>query len=129
MYSGITQGLFVVSRVEKKPGIIHYAVVLNEHLMDGLKIGSSVNVDGVCQTVAAINALEVQFTAIDETLRCTTLNELFVGRLVSIERSIHYGDEIGGQKSPVILLALQKFCKSIGMKIICDSLCAVQVNG
>lgn len=98
MYSGITQGLFVVSRVEKKPGTIHYAVVLNDHLMDGLKIGSSVNVDGVCQTVTAINALEVQLTAIDETLRLTTLNELFVGRRVSIERSIHYGDEIGGHE-------------------------------
>ncbi len=98
MYSGITQGLFVVSRVEKKPGIINYVVTLNSELMQGLKIGASVNIDGVCQTVSFIQDHEVGFTAMAETLRLTTLGELTAGRRVSVERSIRYGDEIGGHE-------------------------------
>ena len=33
-----------------------------------------------------------------ETLRLTTLDDLFPGRQVSVERSIRYGDEIGGHE-------------------------------
>ena len=98
MYSGITQGLFNVSRVEKQPGIINYAVTLNDKLLEGLMVGGSVNIDGVCQTINKINGLEVNFTAMAETLRLTTLNDLFPGRQVSVERSIRYGDEIGGHE-------------------------------
>jgi riboflavin synthase len=98
MYSGITQGLFIVSLVEKKPGILNYSVTLNHKLMEGLAVGASVNIDGVCQTVTHINGLEVSFTAMAETLRVTTLNQLYSGRQVSVERSIRYGDEIGGHE-------------------------------
>ena len=96
MYSGITKGLFPVTRVEKKPGIIDYSVMLSPELSEGLTISASVNVDGVCQTVTAIQDYEISFTAMAETCRLTTLDELSVGRQVSIERSLRYGDEIGG---------------------------------
>lgn len=98
MYSGITQGLFVVNSLTKRPGLFHYSVVLNEALAKDLKIGSSVSIDGVCQTVVARHEYEVSFDAMQETLAKTTLNELFVGRKVSVERSVGYGDEIGGHE-------------------------------
>ncbi|WP_342227808.1 riboflavin synthase subunit alpha [Rickettsiella endosymbiont of Rhagonycha lignosa] len=98
MYSGITQGLFVVKSLIKRSGLFHYNVALNEELAKGLKIGSSVSIDGVCQTVVAIHGYEVSFDAMQETLAKTTLNELFIGRKVSVERSIGFGDEIGGHE-------------------------------
>lgn len=98
MYSGITQGLFVVKSLIKRPGLFHYSVALNEELAKDLKIGSSVSIDGVCQTVVAIRGYEVSFDAMQETLAKTTLNELFIGRKVSVERSIGFGDEIGGHE-------------------------------
>src|ERR1043165_6229230 len=98
MYSGITQGLFVVKALIKRPGLFHYSVVLNKELVKDLKIGSSVSIDGVCQTVVSIHEYEVSFDAIKETLAKTTLNELFIGRKVSVERSIGFGDEIGGHE-------------------------------
>jgi riboflavin synthase len=98
MYSGITQGLFTVSQVEKKPGLIHYTVKLNEALIQGLKTGASVNIDGVCQSVTAIHGHEVSFSAMDETLKLTTLKDLAIGRQVSVERSLRFGDEIGGHE-------------------------------
>jgi riboflavin synthase len=98
MYSGITQGLFPVKSLIKRPGLFHYSVVLNEELAKDLKIGSSVSIDGVCQTVVAIHGYEVSFDAMQETLAKTTLNELFVNRKVSVERSVGFGDEIGGHE-------------------------------
>lgn len=98
MYSGITQGLFQVKSIVKRKGLLHYNVVLNENLAKDLKIGASVSIDGVCQTVVAKQGVEVSFDAMQETLIKTTLNELFDGRKVSIEKSIRYGDEIGGHE-------------------------------
>jgi len=98
MYSGITQGLFIVKSLIKRPGLFHYSVALNEELAKDLKIGSSVSIDGVCQTVVAISGYEVSFDAMQETLAKTTLNQLFIGRKVSVERSIGFGDEIGGHE-------------------------------
>lgn len=98
MYSGITQGLFIVKSLVKRPGLFHYSVVLNEELAKNLKVGLSVSIDGVCQTVVAIHGYEVSFDAMQETLAKTTLNELFIGRKVSVERSVGFGDEIGGHE-------------------------------
>ncbi len=98
MYSGITQGLYRVSQIKKKPGLIEYSVILSPALVQDLKIGASINIDGVCQSVTQIKGLEVRFAAMAETLRLTTLNELFEGRLVSVERSLRYGDEMGGHE-------------------------------
>ena len=98
MYSGITNGLFEVTHVETKPGLITYSVKLSSELIDGLTIGASVAVDGVCQTVVSINDHNVTFNAIQDTLERTTLRLLYIGRTVSIERSLRYGDEIGGHE-------------------------------
>ncbi|MGC1855093.1 MAG: riboflavin synthase subunit alpha [Candidatus Aquirickettsiella sp.] len=98
MYSGITQGLYIVKSLTKRPGLFHYSVVLNEELVKGLKIGSSVSIDGVCQTIVAQHENVVSFDAMQETLAKTTLNELFIGRKVSVERSLGLGDEIGGHE-------------------------------
>lgn len=96
MYSGITQGLFTVTAVDVKPGMITYSVQLNHALLSGLQPGASVSVDGVCQTVITVKGQEVTFNAIAETCRKTTLADLHQGQKVSIERSATFGSEIGG---------------------------------
>lgn len=98
MYSGITRGLFAVTNVDKKPGLLVYSVKLNDELLKGLEIGASVAIDGVCQSVVKINNKEVTFQAIEQTLKLTTLNDLRTGQLVSVENSLRYGDVIGGHE-------------------------------
>jgi len=98
MYSGITRGLYEVTHVEKLPGLIIYTIRLSAELLDNLKTGASVSIDGVCQTVVSIREDGVTFNAIQETLEKTTLNTLHPGRKVSVERSLRYGDEIGGHE-------------------------------
>lgn len=98
MYSGITAGLFEVTSVDKKPGLMSYSVRLTAPLLDKLKIGASVSIDGVCQTVVSIIDQDVTFNAIQDTLDRTTLPQLQLGSKVSVERSLNYGDEVGGHE-------------------------------
>jgi riboflavin synthase len=96
MFTGITRGTFPVAQVERAPGLLRYAVALDVALREGLAIGASVSIDGVCQTVVSIQGQEVWFEAIRETLERTTLDTLQPGQRVSVERSFRVGDEIGG---------------------------------
>ncbi|MCB9615838.1 MAG: riboflavin synthase subunit alpha [Sandaracinus sp.] len=95
MFTGITRGTFSVVQVEREPALLRFAVDLGEYAA-GLELGASVSIDGVCQTVVALEGGVVRFDAIQETLDKTTLDALEVGRLVSVERSAKVGDEIGG---------------------------------
>jgi riboflavin synthase len=98
MYSGITKGLYEIIVLNKAPGLISYTVNLSSELCKDLRPGDSVAIDGVCQTVVKIEKTHVSFQVIQETLDKTTLNELQLGRYVSIERSLRYGDEMGGHE-------------------------------
>jgi len=96
MFTGIVQGAFPVRAIVRKGGALSYAVDLPEPLRAGLKLGASVSVDGVCQTVARLDGSLVHFDANDETLRVTTLGSLTEGALAHVERSARQGDENGG---------------------------------
>ncbi|OGT49089.1 MAG: riboflavin synthase subunit alpha [Gammaproteobacteria bacterium RIFCSPHIGHO2_12_FULL_41_15] len=97
MFTGITQGLFPVVSIKKQTGLLTYTIQLNELMTEQLKIGASVAIDGVCQSVIAIkNNHQVSFQAIQETLDKTTLSCLNEQSQVSVERSVKIGDEIGG---------------------------------
>ena len=98
MYSGIARGLFEVIALTRKPGLIGYTVNLSTELSRNLNTGDSVSVDGVCQTLVKLSGTHASFQAIQETLDKTTLNELKLGSFVSIERSIRWGDEVGGHE-------------------------------
>ncbi|HEX5657817.1 MAG TPA: riboflavin synthase subunit alpha [Polyangiales bacterium] len=96
MYSGITRGLFPVVALERRPGATHFTVELSPELSTNVEIGASIALDGVCLTVVAIAGPRISFDAISETLSRSTLAGLELGRLLSVERSVRYGDELGG---------------------------------
>jgi len=96
MYSGITRGLFPVVRVEKRSGVTRFDVALSSALAQGVELGASISIDGVCCTAMHVDGPRIGFEAIAETLSLTTLDELAVGRKVSVERSCRVGDELGG---------------------------------
>ncbi len=95
MYTGIVAGVAPVSDVEQGDGIVKITIDLDGFL-EGIRIGASVSLDGVCMTVVRINGSSVCFDAIEETLQRTTLGGLSKGDLVNVERSLKVGDELGG---------------------------------
>ncbi len=96
MFTGIVQGTYGVTSVHRELDLLTYAVDLDAERVDGLEIGASVSIDGVCQTVVSIEGHRVSFDAIRETLDRTTLGALQAGDQVAVERSARVGDEVGG---------------------------------
>ena len=94
MFTGIVQGLGVIQSIEEGDGIITFSVICPD--TQDLIIGASVAIDGVCLTATSINGDLVTFDIIPETMERTTLGERIVGDNVNIERSLRYGDEVGG---------------------------------
>jgi len=96
MFTGIVQGTYGVTSVHRELDLLTYAVDLDAERVDGLEVGASVSIDGVCQTVVSIEGHRVSFDAIRETLDRTTLGGLQPGDQVAVERSARVGDEVGG---------------------------------
>jgi riboflavin synthase len=96
MYSGITRGLFPVVELERHEGVTRFTVELSPELSREVELGASIGLDGVCLTVVAFEGTCISFEAIAETLSRSTLGSLAVGRKLSVERSVRYGDELGG---------------------------------
>ncbi|MBI5369808.1 riboflavin synthase subunit alpha [Candidatus Uhrbacteria bacterium] len=96
MFTGIVRGKFPIASIKDEPGLRRFEVILPSVLMEGIALGASVAVDGVCLTVARIGADRIGFDAMEETLRKTTIGELKPNDVVNIERSARMGDEIGG---------------------------------
>ncbi len=98
MFTGITRGVFPVAHAQLQGTLLTYSVTFPTAMLDGLEIGASVAIDGVCQTVVRVEGTNVVFEAIDETLKLTTLGTLKAGDMVTAERSFRVGDEIGGHE-------------------------------
>jgi len=96
MFTGIIRGLFPVVSIYDQEGLRTFVISLSPELVEGLKTGASVAIDGVCFTVTSISGNAVSFDAMEETLRKTTIGSLKEGDHVNIERSARMGDEIGG---------------------------------
>ena len=94
MFTGIVQGTAKVVGIEQKESI--RTIFIDLPNVELLEIGASVSIDGVCLTATEINDGIVSFDIIQETLSRSTLGNLEVGGVVNFERSIKFGDEIGG---------------------------------
>lgn len=95
MFTGIVSEIGKVVRVTQKGKVLQYALECGS-LVEILKLGASVAVDGVCQTVARIQDQVVEFEAIDETLQKTTLKYLKAHQKVHLEPAMSLGDRLDG---------------------------------
>lgn len=63
---------------------------------DGLEVGHSVAINGVCLTATRLVGTVCTFEMIQETVSTTTLADLQAGDMVNIERSLRVGDRLEG---------------------------------
>ena len=114
MFTGIVQGLGVIKSIEEGDGITTFCVACPD--TQDLAIGASVAIDGVCLTATSIEGELVTFDIIPETMERTTLGERVVDDVVNIERSLRYGDEVGGHllSGHIIGRGLVTYSESVG---------------
>jgi riboflavin synthase len=97
MFTGIVQGIATVESRIEKPGLHRYTLRFPAGFSQGLKIGASVAVDGVCLTVTGMPCTDTaDFDVMLQSLNLTTLPSLSEGSTVNVERAARDGAEIGG---------------------------------
>ena len=96
MFTGIVQEIGEIKECNKTSSGKTIEVLANNSFTENLKKGASVSVNGVCLTVVSSSNGYMIFDVIKETLRITNLDDIQVGNMVNLERSLRYGDEVGG---------------------------------
>jgi riboflavin synthase len=97
MFTGIVQGVGRVRAVNEQRGLRRLTLEFAPGFGDGLAIGASVAVDGVCLTVSALHSGDAaDFDVMLQSLNVTTLGRLQPGGRCNVERAAREGAEIGG---------------------------------
>ncbi len=96
MFTGIVQQTLSVHNIMEETKLNRVQYIFPNELLDGLKVGASVANNGTCLTVASIEDDLVSFDVMMESLTVTNLGALKIGDEVNIERSLTFGDEVGG---------------------------------
>ena len=97
MFTGIVQGTATVAALHDRPGLRSFTLAFQPAFCEGLAVGASVAVDGVCLTVTALHGADAAaFDLMQQSLTLTTLHGLREGSRVNVERAAHAGAEVGG---------------------------------
>jgi len=91
VFTGIIQEVGVVAKRDS-----HRLTVHASRVMDGLKLGDSIAVNGTCLTVVARGQGDFSVDLSPETLRRTCLGALASGDGVNLEPPLGIGDRLGG---------------------------------
>ncbi len=94
MFTGIIESLGKIKSLIKDENNLH--VEVESSLSPQLKIDQSVAHNGVCLTVVSVDDTSYVVTAIDETLKKTTLGLLEVGSKINLERAMKLGERLDG---------------------------------
>ena len=95
MFTGIIEGTGRVVSVEETNGGRCLGVGA-DLATDGLDTGESIAVAGACMTVVSSQSGSFVFDVSAESLRRTTLGAFAEGDAVNLERSLKFGDRLGG---------------------------------
>ena len=96
MFSGIVEEVGVVTALTRPAADAARMIIGARTVLAGTEVGASIAVDGVCQTVVAIDGRTLTIDSVGATLRKTTLGSFAPGRRVNLERPLAYGNRVDG---------------------------------
>jgi len=91
MFTGIVEEIGTVKETSRDRLAIEAHKVL-----EGMKVGDSIAVNGVCLTVVSLENRGFGVNVMPETLRCTNLGTLHYNDQVNLERALVLGGRLGG---------------------------------
>jgi riboflavin synthase len=95
MFTGLVEEIGVVAAVAKSAESFALSIGATT-VLDGLKLGDSIAVNGVCLTVTAFDDKSFTVGLAPETLARTNLGELVAGDAVNLERALLPTTRLGG---------------------------------
>jgi len=96
MFSGIVQTVGKIESIKDKNHIKTIRIETHGDYLEDIAIGQSVSVDGVCLSLVKKNKEYCEFEAVEETINRTTLGSYKQGTKVNLEKSLKFGDTVGG---------------------------------
>ncbi|WP_054957168.1 riboflavin synthase [Paenibacillus dakarensis] len=95
MFTGLVEEIGEISRISRS-GEAMVLSISASRIMDDLKLGDSVAVNGVCLTVTTMEKNQFTVDVMPETYRSTNLNSLQGRSKVNLERAMAAGARFGG---------------------------------
>jgi riboflavin synthase len=95
VFTGIIEEMGVISQITKTPLGAEITISCKKVLED-LKLGDSVAVNGVCLTARDVRKSAFVADVMPETLKSTNLGELSRGDYVNLERALKFDGRFGG---------------------------------
>jgi len=96
MFSGIVQTVGKIESIKDKNHIKTITIETHGNYLEDIAIGQSVSIDGVCLSLVKKNNEYCEFEAVEETVNRTTLGSYKQGSKVNLEKSLKFGDTVGG---------------------------------
>lgn len=95
MFTGIIEELGTVKSFLQTGSNAKITIECKE-ILNGVKIGDSIAIDGACQTVVAFSKNTFSAEVSGETLKVTTFSKLKTGTIVNLERAMTLNSRLGG---------------------------------
>lgn len=115
MFTGLIEEIGNIQEIKASDNSLYINIGCSK-VLDGLKIGDSVAVNGACQTVISMDAKSFTVFASSETLNVTTFKNFKRADKVNLERTMRLSDRLDGHlvSGHVDGLAIVKNISKIG---------------
>lgn len=126
MFTGIVEDIGVIDAIERKSNLCTLSL-RSSKIAQGVKLGESVAIDGVCLTVTKVKGSVIFFDIMKETLDKTTLGAFSAGSSVNLERAMQAASRFGGHFVTGHVDGIGKIAKIIRAKNYAEFQIAVPV--
>ena len=97
MFTGLIEATGTIESIAERDGARKFTIALPDaDFLADAHLGDSIAVSGVCLTATDFDAHTFAVTAVEETLRRTSLGDRKVGDLVNLERALRADARLGG---------------------------------
>ncbi|WP_096153661.1 MULTISPECIES: riboflavin synthase [Bacillus] len=95
MFTGIIEEIGIVKSMKQGENSIVFSIGA-DIILDDVRLGDSIAVNGVCLTVTSFNKNKFTVDVMPETVRATSLSTLKQGSTVNLERAMQANGRFGG---------------------------------
>lgn len=97
MFTGLVETLGTIQKIEEAGAARRISIrVDDENYLSDAVIGESISVNGICLTATELTSDTFAVSAVEETMRRTTLGQKTVGSRVNLERALKANARLGG---------------------------------
>ena len=95
MFNGIIRNTGIIKNIKKNKKSMILSVQTNLKVGKN-SLGSSISCDGVCLTLISVKNRILSFYLSSETIKRSNFANAKIGKIINLEKSIKYGDEVSG---------------------------------